>query len=108
MTENCDRVVIALESARSSLLELYEDFQALANQCGLKGKKLTKAAEKFSWNIRLIRGNLGGKEFLLFVIIGGPAFSGHADLLSQAKSTSQQSIKKICDSLADVPGSLDS
>ncbi|XP_062609891.1 inactive phospholipase C-like protein 1 [Saccostrea cucullata] len=81
-------------------MEWHEDLENICQQSGLKGKKLSKAMENFSLNIRVLK--------------------GQADLINQAKKESQEYLRQITeaaqsmglgkfnDSQTDIPDVLDS
>ncbi|XP_065351230.1 inactive phospholipase C-like protein 2 isoform X1 [Cloeon dipterum] len=58
MIENGDRLLSQISSHHSSLLEFHEELPALANQAGLKGKKYNKVHENYTWNVRILRGQM--------------------------------------------------
>lgn len=58
MVENGDRLVAQIRSKLDGLLEFYEDLQNLASQGGIKGKKYNRVHENYTWNVRILRGQI--------------------------------------------------
>jgi hypothetical protein len=58
MIENGDRLLSQISSHHSSLLEFHEELPLLANQAGIKGKKYNKLHENYTWNVRILRGQM--------------------------------------------------
>ncbi|XP_068189646.1 inactive phospholipase C-like protein 2 [Antennarius striatus] len=65
-------------------MEFHENLQSLATKEGLKGRKVTRALESFSWNITILK--------------------GQADLLKHAKDEVQENMKQVHD--AALTGNL--
>ncbi|CDQ96313.1 unnamed protein product [Oncorhynchus mykiss] len=59
----------------SPAMEFHENLHDMAVKEGLKGRKLAKAVESFTWNITILK--------------------GQADLLKHAKSEVQENLKQI-------------
>ncbi|XP_056153961.1 inactive phospholipase C-like protein 2 [Lampris incognitus] len=60
---------------QSTAMEFHERLQSLAEREGLKGRKVTRALESFSWNITILK--------------------GQADLLKLAKAEVQENMKQV-------------
>ncbi|KAG8005126.1 Inactive phospholipase C-like protein 2, partial [Nibea albiflora] len=65
-------------------MEFHEKLQSLAAKEGLKGRKVTRAVESFSWNITILK--------------------GQADLLKHAKTEVQENMEQVHD--AALTGNL--
>ena len=63
-------------ASQKSCLEFHEDLLVMAQQQGLKGKKLNKAIENFAWNIRVLK--------------------GQADLTTQAANDCKEYLMQVC------------
>ncbi|KAK3103478.1 hypothetical protein FSP39_019535 [Pinctada imbricata] len=75
LIDNADSVYERLLHAQRAGMEWHEDLDNVCQQSGLKGKKLSKATENFSWNIRVLK--------------------GQADLVLQAKKESQEYLTQV-------------
>lgn len=69
---------------QTSAMEFHEGLQSIATKEGLKGRKITRALESFSWNITILK--------------------GQADLLKHAKAEVLDNMKQIHD--AAVAGNM--
>uniref|UniRef100_A0A8C6WLS2 Phosphoinositide phospholipase C n=1 Tax=Neogobius melanostomus TaxID=47308 RepID=A0A8C6WLS2_9GOBI len=69
---------------QTSAMEFHEGLQSMAAREGLKGRKVSRALESFSWNITILK--------------------GQADLLKRARAEVQENMKQIHD--AAVTGNL--
>ncbi|KAM9838901.1 inactive phospholipase C-like protein 2 [Aulostomus maculatus] len=69
---------------QTSAMEFHEKLQSLAAKEGLKGRKVSRALESFSWNITILK--------------------GQADLLKHAKDEVQENMKQVHD--AALAGNL--
>ncbi|XP_053190894.1 inactive phospholipase C-like protein 2 [Scomber japonicus] len=69
---------------QTTAMEFHEKLQSLAAKEGLKGRKVTRALESFSWNITILK--------------------GQADLLKRAKAEVQENMKQVHD--AALTGNL--
>ena len=58
MIENGDRLVNQIKINLTNLLELYEELQNFATQAGIKGKKYNRVHENYTWNVRILRGQI--------------------------------------------------
>ncbi|XP_046407217.1 inactive phospholipase C-like protein 2 isoform X1 [Ischnura elegans] len=56
--ENADRLYKAIHAKLQTYMEFYEDLQNLCNSLGIKGKKYNKVHENYTWNVRILRGQL--------------------------------------------------
>ncbi|XP_078331805.1 inactive phospholipase C-like protein 2 [Crassostrea virginica] len=100
LLENADTVYEKLLHCKRAGMEWHEDLENICQQAGLKGKKLSKAMENFSWNIRVLK--------------------GQADLVNQAKKESQEYLRQITEAAqsmglgkynenqTEIPESIDS
>ncbi|XP_048779849.2 inactive phospholipase C-like protein 1 isoform X2 [Ostrea edulis] len=100
LLENADTVYERLLHCKRAGTEWHEDLENVCQQAGLKGKKLSKAMENFSWNIRVLK--------------------GQADLINQAKKENQEYLRQITEAAQsmgagkfsegqiDMPETLDS
>ncbi|XP_041822892.1 inactive phospholipase C-like protein 2 [Melanotaenia boesemani] len=92
MMVNASRAVIELSDGiynrilhiQSTAMEFHEKLQSLAVKEGLKGSKISRALESFSWNITILK--------------------GQADLLKHAKAEVQENMKQVHD--AALTGNL--
>lgn len=75
MIENGDRLIEELNKKLNTLLEYYEELPNLAIQLNVKGKKYNKIQENFTWNVRILRGQI--------------------DLLATCKKESKVSISQV-------------
>jgi hypothetical protein len=55
MVDNGDRLVDGINAHLSSLLEMYEELPSMA---GIKGKKYNRILDNFTWNVRILRGQI--------------------------------------------------
>ncbi|KAM7373015.1 hypothetical protein PAMP_007901 [Pampus punctatissimus] len=69
---------------QATAMEFHENLQSLAAKEGLKGRKVSRALERFSWNITILK--------------------GQADLLKHAKAEVQENMKQVHD--AALTGNL--
>ncbi|XP_062292622.1 inactive phospholipase C-like protein 2 [Scomber scombrus] len=69
---------------QTTAMEFHEKLQSLAAKEGLKGRKVSRALESFSWNITILK--------------------GQADLLKRAKAEVQENMKQVHD--AALTGNL--
>nr|CAD7261549.1 unnamed protein product [Timema shepardi] len=58
MIDNVDRLNNTLNSKLILLMEFYEDLPSLGPQSGYKGKKYNRMLENYTWNVRILRGQL--------------------------------------------------
>ncbi|KAI1899759.1 hypothetical protein AGOR_G00065060 [Albula goreensis] len=56
LVENADGVQERIGQVQRHGMELHEDLARLGEEEGLKGRKLSKAAESFTWNITVLKG----------------------------------------------------
>ncbi|KAM4539069.1 inactive phospholipase C-like protein 2 [Odontesthes bonariensis] len=92
MMVNASRAVIQLSDGihdrilhiQTTAMEFHEKLQSLATKEGLKGSKVSRALESFSWNITILK--------------------GQADLLKHAKADVQENMKQVHD--AALTGNL--
>uniref|UniRef100_A0A8C4QWH7 Phosphoinositide phospholipase C n=1 Tax=Eptatretus burgeri TaxID=7764 RepID=A0A8C4QWH7_EPTBU len=75
LLEMADSVHSKLIQCQKAGLEQHAELCALGAKEGLKGRKLSKAVENFTWNITLLK--------------------GQADLLRQAKAESQENLRQV-------------
>ncbi|KAI1902480.1 hypothetical protein AGOR_G00045200 [Albula goreensis] len=75
LVENADAVCERILQAQRTAMEFHENLQELAVREGLKGRKVTRTVESFTWNITILK--------------------GQADLLKRAKSEVQENLKQI-------------
>uniref|UniRef100_A0A674MCL9 Phosphoinositide phospholipase C n=1 Tax=Takifugu rubripes TaxID=31033 RepID=A0A674MCL9_TAKRU len=84
VTELSDGINNRLQHIQAMAMEFHEKLQSLAAKEGLKGRKVTRALESFSWNITILK--------------------GQADLLQHTKAEVQENMKQIHD--AALTGNL--
>lgn len=82
--EQSDGLYQRILHIQTSAMEFHEGLQSMATREGLKGRKVSRALESFSWNITILK--------------------GQADLLKHAKAEVQDNMKQIHD--AAVTGNL--
>nr|XP_032806859.1 inactive phospholipase C-like protein 2 isoform X2 [Petromyzon marinus] len=75
LVESADAIHGKITQCQKSGLELHEDLSSLGTREGLKGRKLAKAIESFTWNVTLLK--------------------GQADLLRQAKGECIENIRQV-------------
>lgn len=75
LMENCEAVFERILHTQKTAMQFHENLHELAVKEGLKGRKLHKAVESFTWNITILK--------------------GQADLLKHAKSEVQENLKQI-------------
>ncbi|XP_078716816.1 inactive phospholipase C-like protein 2 [Lampetra fluviatilis] len=75
LMESADAIHGKITQCQKSGLELHEDLSNLGTREGLKGRKLAKAIESFTWNVTLLK--------------------GQADLLRQAKGECIENIRQV-------------
>ncbi|KAJ0003603.1 hypothetical protein NQD34_008701 [Periophthalmus magnuspinnatus] len=75
--EQCDGLHQRILHIQTSAMEFHEGLQSMATREGLKGRKVNRALESFSWNITILK--------------------GQADLLKHAKAEVQENMKQIHD-----------
>lgn len=75
LIESCDSVHERIIQCERAGLEWHEELHNACVKEGIKGKRLTKAVESYSWNIRVLK--------------------GQADLLLNAKSECQEYLRQI-------------
>lgn len=75
LMENADAVHERILHTQKTAMQFHENLHELAVKEGLKGRKLHKAVESFTWNITILK--------------------GQADLLKHAKSEVQENLKQI-------------
>ncbi|KAK6327798.1 hypothetical protein J4Q44_G00034440 [Coregonus suidteri] len=73
--ELSDGVYDRILQIQTTAMEFHEKLQPMAVKEGLKGRKVTRAVESFSWNITILK--------------------GQADLLKRAKTEVQENIKQV-------------
>nr|XP_046183023.1 inactive phospholipase C-like protein 2 [Oncorhynchus gorbuscha] len=73
--ELSDGVYDRILQIQTTAMEFHEKLKPMAVKEGLKGRKVTRAVESFSWNITILK--------------------GQADLLKQAKTEVQENIKQV-------------
>ncbi|KAL0961839.1 hypothetical protein UPYG_G00332340 [Umbra pygmaea] len=73
--ELSDAVYNRILHIQTTAMEFHEKLQAMAVKEGLKGRKVTRAVESFSWNITIL--------------------NGQADLLKRAKMEVQENLKQV-------------
>ncbi|KAL3841874.1 hypothetical protein ACJMK2_019969 [Sinanodonta woodiana] len=84
LIENSDNVYERLIQCKRAGLEWHEELDTVAQQAGVKGKKLSKATENFAWNIRVLQ--------------------GQADLLLQAKKECLDYLRQISEAASMFTG----
>uniref|UniRef100_A0A3Q3XDV7 Phosphoinositide phospholipase C n=1 Tax=Mola mola TaxID=94237 RepID=A0A3Q3XDV7_MOLML len=84
VTELSDGIYNRLLHIQAMAMEFHEKLQSLAAKEGLKGRKVTRALESFSWNITILK--------------------GQADLVKHAKTEVQENMKQVHD--AALTGNL--
>ncbi|XP_040908959.1 inactive phospholipase C-like protein 2 isoform X2 [Toxotes jaculatrix] len=82
--ELSDGIYSRILHIQTTAMEFHEKLQSLAAKEGLKGRKVTRALESFSWNITILK--------------------GQADLLKHAKAEVQENMKQVHD--AALTGNL--
>uniref|UniRef100_A0A8C5E1A7 Phosphoinositide phospholipase C n=1 Tax=Gouania willdenowi TaxID=441366 RepID=A0A8C5E1A7_GOUWI len=82
--EHSDGIHNRILHIQTTAMEFHENLQSLATKEGLKGCKISRALESFSWNITILK--------------------GQADLLKHAKTEVQENMKQVHD--AAVTGNL--
>ncbi|KAK7793999.1 hypothetical protein R5R35_003961 [Gryllus longicercus] len=82
MIDNSDRLTEKLNNSLTSLLEFYEDLPNLANNAAIKGKKYSKLQENYSWDVRVLRGQI--------------------DLLESCKKCCKQAIAQVLSSASMI------
>jgi NAD-dependent SIR2 family protein deacetylase len=55
MVDNGDHLVETINSHLSTLLEMHEELPSMA---GVKGKKYNRILDNFTWNVRILRGQV--------------------------------------------------
>ncbi|XP_072303376.1 inactive phospholipase C-like protein 2 [Eucyclogobius newberryi] len=75
--EKCDGLYQRILHVQTSAMEFHEGLQNMATKEGLKGQKVSRALENFSWNITILK--------------------GQADLLKHATAEVQENMKQIHD-----------
>ncbi|XP_033496723.2 inactive phospholipase C-like protein 2 [Epinephelus lanceolatus] len=75
LLETCDGVYERILQTQKAAMEFHENLHDLAVKEGLKGRKLHKAVESFTWNITILK--------------------GQADLLKHARNEVQENLKQI-------------
>uniref|UniRef100_A0A8C5A371 Phosphoinositide phospholipase C n=1 Tax=Gadus morhua TaxID=8049 RepID=A0A8C5A371_GADMO len=75
LLENSEAVHERILQTQKAAMEFHENLQELAVKEGLKGRKLHKAVESFTWNITILK--------------------GQADLLKHARNEVQENLKQI-------------
>ncbi|KAL4629691.1 inactive phospholipase C-like protein 2 isoform X1 [Arapaima gigas] len=75
LIENADGVYERILQTQKTAMEFHENLPTLAAKEGLKGRKLVRAVESFTWNITILK--------------------GQADLLKHAKNEAQENLKQI-------------
>lgn len=97
-------------------MEFHENLQSLAMKEGLKGSKVSRALESFSWNITILKVSRDARRqmaafgsslivwlaFNLFSFLFSP--QGQADLLKHAKAEVRENMKQVHD--AALAGNL--
>ncbi|XP_066997278.1 inactive phospholipase C-like protein 2 isoform X2 [Anabrus simplex] len=58
MITNSDRLINQISSSLNYILEFYEDLPNMASQSGIKGKKFSRLQENYTWNVRVLRGQI--------------------------------------------------
>lgn len=84
VTELCDGLYQQILHTQTTAMEFHEKLQSMATKEGLKGRKVSRALESFSWNITILK--------------------GQADLLKHAKAEVQENMKQVHD--AALTGNL--
>lgn len=82
--EQCDGLYQRILQIQTSAMEFHEKLQSMATKEGLKGRKVSRALESFSWNITILK--------------------GQADLLKHAKAEVLDNMKQVHD--AALTGNL--
>uniref|UniRef100_A0A1A8H2F3 Phosphoinositide phospholipase C n=1 Tax=Nothobranchius korthausae TaxID=1143690 RepID=A0A1A8H2F3_9TELE len=75
LLESCDSIYDRILQTQKAAMEFHENLHDLSVKEGLKGRKLQKAVESFTWNITILK--------------------GQADLLKHARSEVQENLKQI-------------
>ncbi|KAG7457487.1 hypothetical protein MATL_G00227680 [Megalops atlanticus] len=75
LMENADAVYERILHTQRAAMEFHENLHNLAVKEGLKGRKVTRAVESFTWNITILK--------------------GQADLLKHAKNEVMENLKQI-------------
>ncbi|KAJ1374930.1 hypothetical protein KIN20_038137 [Parelaphostrongylus tenuis] len=58
MLEHADTLLTKIEESIKHISESHDELSRLCIENGLKGQKATRAAENFTWNLRLLKAQL--------------------------------------------------